>query len=231
MKMPALIAGQLSGVTAVAVVLLLSACAVKPPSPDWQMNAQSAMDRSVSAYLSGNTRVEALEFDKARSEIARTGRPELMARVELLRCAGRVASLVFESCSGFEKLRPDANPPERAYADYLGARLQPQDIGLLPPQQRAAASANADVTAVKSIADPLSRLVAAGVLFQSGQASPAIMTLAVDTASHQGWRRPLLAWLLVQARRAEQAGDLTEAERLRRRISLVQDSPATGPKP
>lgn len=229
MKMPTLFAGLFSRGSALAMALLLSACASKPPPPDWQMNAQSAMDRSVSAYLAGNTRVEALEFDKARSEIARTGRPELMARAELLRCAGRVASLVFEACSGFEKLRQDAKPPERAYADYLGARLQLQDIKLLPPQQRAAASA--DAGAVKSITDPLSRLVAAGVLFQTGQASPAIMALAVETASAQGWRRPLLAWLLVQAQRAEQAGDTQEAQRLRRRIALVQDAPGTGDKP
>lgn len=231
MKMPTLFAGLFSRASALAMALLLSACASKPPPPDWQMNAQSAMDRSVNAYLAGNTRVEALEFDKARSEIARTGRPELMARAELLRCAGRVASLVFEACSGFEKLRQDANPPERAYADYLGARLQLQDINLLPPQQRAAATASADAASVKSISDPLSRLVAAGVLFQRGQASPAIMTLAVETASAQGWRRPLLAWLLVQAQRAEQAGDTQEAERLRRRIALVQDAPSAGNKP
>jgi hypothetical protein len=234
MNTPPLFAGPfscLSRLAALAALLLLCACASKPPIPDWQLNTQSAMDRSVNAYLAGNTRIEILEFDKARSEIARTGRPELMARAELLRCAGRVASLVFEGCSGFEKLRQDANPAERAYADYLGARVQPQDISLLPPQQRAAASASADAATVKGIADPLSRLVAAGVLFQTGQASPAIMALAVDTASTQGWRRPLLAWLQVQAQRAEQAGDLAESGRLRRRIALVQEAPGAGHKP
>lgn len=232
MNTPSLFAGPfscLSRLAALAALLLLCACASKPPIPDWQLNTQSAMDRSVNAYLAGNTRIETLEFDKARSEIARTGRPELMARAELLRCAGRVASLVFEACSGFERLRQDANPPERAYADYLGARVQPLDISLLPPQQRAAASA--DVTSLKNMADPLSRLVAAGVLFQTGQVSPAIMALAVDTASTQGWRRPLLAWLQVQAQRAEQAGDLAESGRLRRRIALVQEAPGAGHKP
>jgi hypothetical protein len=73
--------------------------------------------------------------------------------------------------------------------------------------------------------DPLSRLVAAGALFQSGRASPAVVAQAVDTASAQGWRRPLLAWLGVQARLAEQASDADGAARIRRRIQLVQGKP------
>ena len=35
------------------------------------------------------------------------------------------------------------------------------------------------------------------------------------------WRRPLLAWLGVQAQRAEQAGATDEAQRLRRRMALA----------
>jgi len=49
-----------------------------------------------------------------------------------------------------------------------------------------------------------------------------MITLAVDTASAQGWRRPLLGWLKVQALRAERAGDADAAQRLQRRIDLVQ---------
>jgi hypothetical protein len=50
------------------------------------------------------------------------------------------------------------------------------------------------------------------------------MATAVDTASAQGWRRPLLAWLNVQLQRAEKAGDAQEADRLRRRLALVQET-------
>jgi hypothetical protein len=90
------------------------------------------------------------------------------------------------------------------------------------------ASANlgvdAALEAVRSIEDPLSRLVAIGVLFQSGRASPTAIALAVDTASAQGWRRPLLAWLNVQLELAERAGNADEALRLRRRIGMVLGS-------
>jgi primosomal protein N'' len=75
---------------------------------------------------------------------------------------------------------------------------------------------------LQAIDDPLSRLIAAALLFRAGKASPEMITLAADTASAQGWRRPLLAWLKVQALRAERVGAADEAQRLRRRIELVQ---------
>ena len=90
----------------------------------------------------------------------------------------------------------------------------------------------AAVQALQGITDPMSQLVAAGVLFRREQAGPDALALAVETASSQGWRRPLLAWLGVQRLRAEKAGDTSETERLRRRIELVQNAPvATKPAP
>jgi len=104
----------------VVAAALLSACSSKPPVPDWQMNAQGSAQKALEAYLSGNPRVEQLEWDRARAEVARTGRPDLLARLELMRCAAQVASLVPGPCERFEPLRADAAAPERAYADYLG---------------------------------------------------------------------------------------------------------------
>ena len=208
------------------VALLIGACASGPPVPDWESNAKTSMDHAVAAYLAGDTRLANSDFERARSEIARTGRIDLLGRAELVRCAARVASLVFEPCEGFEKLRADAPAAERAYADYLAARVQPQDIALLPPQQRAVAATNLSAEAanaeLRGIEDPLSRLVAIGVLFQAGRAHPTAIADAVETASAQGWRRPLLAWLNVQLALADKAADANESARLRRRISVVQ---------
>lgn len=204
---------------------LLTACANSPPVPDWQANAKAATERSIAAYLVGNARIDAAELARARSEVARTGRTDLLARVELSHCAAQVASLVFGPCAGFEPLRADAAAPERAYADYLLARAAPADMALLPEAHRGVAAA--------SIADPLARLIAAGVQFEAGRADPALIALAIDTASAQGWRRPLLAWLGLQLKRAEQAGagSAAETERLRRRIALVEGVPAAATSP
>ena len=209
---------------ALSATVLLSACAGGPAPPDWQLQAHSALDRSVTAYLGGDSRVAAQAFDLARAQVERTGRIDLLARTELLRCAAQVASLVFDACDGFEALRVDAAAPERAYADFLAGTLQPQDIVQLAPSQRAVASkdpAQNAAPALRDLSDPLSRLVAAGVLMRGGRASPEVISLAVDTASSQGWRRPLLSWLNLQALRADQAGATADAERLRRRIKLV----------
>ena len=159
--------------------------------PTGRLNAKSAsLDRRRPIPVTGDARRSArAEFERARGQIARTGRPDLMARAELMRCAARVASLVFEPCAGFEKLRVDAPAAERAYADHLAARATPDSVALLPEAQRGVAKGASDeaaAAAVKGIDDPLSRLVGAGVLFQSGRATPGLMTLAVETASRAG---------------------------------------------
>ena len=203
--------------------MLLSACSSGPKPADWQLESKGAMERAIAAYLQGNSRVEAAELARARLELSATGRVDLLARAELLSCASRVASLVFEPCAGFEKLRQDAPPAERAYADYLAGKLQPQDINLLPKSQQLSAQAAISRVqpAIESIADPLAKLVASGTAMQAGNATPALVQAAVDAASSQGWRRPLLAWLGVQLKLFEAGGNRAEAERIQRRIALT----------
>lgn len=206
------------------LALVLTACSSKPPVPDWQMNAHGAAQKAVQAYLAGETRMATLEFARARQETARTGQPALLAQVHLLECAAQVASLEMSPCSTFEALRPDASDAQSAYADYLAGALPAASAALLPQSQQAVAVAT-DATAaatLAAIADPLSRLVAAGVLLRTDRANPQTLQLATDTASAQGWRRPLLAWLLLRAQRADQAGDTQAAEKLRRRIAVVE---------
>jgi hypothetical protein len=92
---------------------------------------------------------------------------------------------------------------------------------LLPAQHRAVATG---AGAAAGIDDPLARLVATAVQLQRGKLSDAEMSAAVDAASAQGWRRPLLAWLGVAQQRARAAGRADEAGRLQRRIDLVGGS-------
>lgn len=210
----------------VATAIFLTGCAAGSPPVDWQLASKGAIERAVAAYLEGNPRVEAAELAQARLEISSTGRVDLMARAELLSCASRVASLVFEPCAGFEKLRADAPPAERAYADYLAGKLPLQDINLLPKDQQISAQATFSQSqiAIEKISNPLAKLVAAGTAFQAGTASPELVQAAVDAASSQGWRRPLLAWLGVQLKLFEASANVAEIARVQRRMALVSGS-------
>lgn len=196
---------------------LLAGCASKPLPPDWQANAKGALDASVDDYLKGHTAAAASEFREARAETAATGRLDHVAQVELVRCAAQAASLVFEDCPGYAALAADATPAQRAYAAYLAGQWDGLDVALLPEQHRAVVAGGA----LDRMEDPLSRMVAAGATFKAGRMTPAGIVLAVDTASNQGWRRPLLAWLGVQEQRARASGDTAAAEQIRRRMALV----------
>jgi hypothetical protein len=181
-----------------ALTLLAAGCAGGPQAPDWQENAAQALQAFQRQYFAGNTATAEAEFKNARAELARTGRADLVARAELVRCAVRAASLEFDDCPGFEALRYGARREELAYADYLAGR-----------GRHSAGD------------DALSRLVTAAVSLKSGGINPAGVSAAVDIASAQGWRRPLLAWLGVQEKRAADAGDSETAARIRRRIELI----------
>ncbi|MGQ0653228.1 MAG: hypothetical protein ACT4P4_13340 [Betaproteobacteria bacterium] len=194
MAFPARIRDQ----AAIALFLALAGCGGGPAPADWQLNAVQAMQGYERLYLRGDSKAAETEFDVARGELARTGRADLVARAELRRCAVRAAALELDDCPGFEKLRADAGKDELAYAEYL---------------RGSGSHAGGE--------DPLSRLVALAVQLRKNALPPADMTKAVDIASAQGWRRPLLAWLGVQMKRAEAAGDREAAERIGRRMGLV----------
>ncbi|TAK85644.1 MAG: hypothetical protein EPO20_11635 [Betaproteobacteria bacterium] len=183
-----------------ALILLAAGCAGGPQAPDWQAAAAQALQAFQRLYFAGSTDAAEAQFKTARSELASTGRADLVARAELVRCAVRTASLEFDDCPGFERLRYGARQEELDYANYLLGKAS-----------------------YKAGDDPLSRLVAFAVSLRNGVIDPAGISAAVDIASAQGWRRPLLAWLGVQLKRAEAAGDNDAAARLRKRIELVSE--------
>ena len=63
------------------VMLALAACGSNPPPPDWPLEAKGSSERAAEAWLSGNSRIEAAEFSRARAEVERTGQVALVARL------------------------------------------------------------------------------------------------------------------------------------------------------
>jgi hypothetical protein len=200
------------------LVLMLAGCASQPQPPSWEPNARDALDGYTDAWLHGDTAAADAEFARARRATASTGRFDLVAQAELVRCGVRAAALDYD-CAAFAAIASDATPAQRAYAAYLDGRWQGLDAALLPEQHRGVVGSGS----LAGVSDPLARLVAAGALLKVGRITPADIGTAVDTASGQGWRRPLLAWLGVQEQRAQAAGDVQAVERIRRRIALASE--------
>jgi hypothetical protein len=72
--------------------------------------------------------------------------------------------------------------------------------------------------------DPLSRLIGASLLLERKQVNDETLALATQTASDQGWRRPLLVYLKLRGSRAQERGDTDAQERLNVQIKLVEEA-------
>lgn len=198
------------------LAIVLAGCAATPQPPAWQNDVRDALDGFTDAWLHGDGGAADADFARARRAAGATGRFDNVAQAELVRCGVRAAALDYD-CPGFAAIAQDATPAQRAYAAYLDGRWQGLDASLLPAQHRAVVASGS----LAGVADPLARLVAAGALLKAGRIAPGDVGAAVDAASNQGWRRPLLAWLGVQERRALAAGDDAAARAVRRRIELA----------
>jgi hypothetical protein len=149
------------------------ACASGPPTPDWQHGcARRAGSGGGGRSARRQPHRQALEFDRARAEIARTGRPDLLARAELLRCATQRGqpgnwnpAPVSRRCAPMP--HPQNGPmPTTCWASWTGAqhgaaarRPSRPPGGRLAPSTTVSA---ADAALQAAMADPVSRLVAAG---------------------------------------------------------------------
>lgn len=211
----------------IALFLLTCAGCAVAPAPAWKSDAHDALEGFAAAYLAGDSRSAQHYLDAARSAVTGTGRADLVARVELYRCAIGTAALDYEACKGVDAWRDDLVPEDRAYALFLEGALDASGAVGLPDRYRQVAAARDDqarLQRLQEIEDPVSRLVASGALFRGGELPPAGISVAVDTASGQAWRRPLLAWLNVQLVLAQEKGDAAAADAIRRRIDIAGGS-------
>jgi hypothetical protein len=214
--------------------LLLAACANQPVPPDWLLTARTASEQHARLYLEGRDRLARSQLQIAREAASRTGDARHMARIELHACAAAVASLYRFDCPAFSPLAEDADPDATAYFRYLAGQMRGQmreqageqsndrpgtaDLPRLPPAQQTAWK---KPERLADIPDPLSRLVAAAVLLQAGRLPPQGVQIAIDTASAQGWRRPLANWLRLEEERLQRQGDAAAAAAVARQLERV----------
>ncbi len=199
-------------------IALLTACANHSPPPDWLITADNAINSHARLWLEGRDKLATGQLAVAREAVSRTGDASQLARIELHACAARLASLQGGECPAFLPLAQDAGQAENVYAAYLAGHFVAVNGKFLPEMQRKALE---NPNKLKDIGDPLSRLVAAATLLNAGRLSPAGISLAIETAAEQGWRRALLAWLNVEKNRLQENGDQVANEAITRRIARV----------
>jgi hypothetical protein len=209
---------------AMAGLLLLGACGSTPPA--WKTDTAVLIERYKSYALRGENTLAERAFEQAVAATGSTGQIAGTAHLWLVRCAIRRAMLIDDACAEYAELaRYASDPADRAYYRFLTLQWETLDTALLPAHHRALLAAGDRSARLAALDDPLARLLDASLLVMRGEAHDDTLTLATDTASAQGWRQPLLTYLLLREARARAAGDEATRAVLRRRIDLVDPHP------
>lgn len=213
---------------ALACLILLGACGSGgPPPPDWKTDAADLVERYKKHALQGENSLAERYFQQAVAATGGAGRVADTARLWLVHCATRRAMLIDDACGEYVELaRYEPNAVDQAYYRFLSLDWEAVDIAQLPQQHRDLVRAlpAARPGLLAGIDDPLARLLDAGLLVMRQEADAGALALAVETASFQGWRQPLLTYLKLQEKQAAAQNDASEQARLAQRIRLVEQS-------
>lgn len=213
------------GIGAALALALLAACA-HAPNPAWRSEAHTALGQYESLFLRGESRLAQTNFERALKEASATGDFVQVNTLHLARCALQTAVLEFTTCPAYHGQM--STPAQEAYLRFIRGIWTEEDVERLPAQYRKFAASAAQPPAalnqvIADIAAPRSRLVAIAVAVERRQHDQGTLELAVETASREGWRKPLLVYLGHLKRLAEQRGDKQAAQQLGERIELILD--------
>ena len=219
-----------------AGLLSLTACGSSgPPVPDWKSDSVDFIERYKKHALLGENTLAERYFQQALRATGGAGRVSETGRLWLVHCATRRAILLDDDCSEYVDLaKVETSAEDRAYYQFVTLNWSELDASRLPAQYAGlvkvdAARVNTQITTIE---DPLSRLLAASLITLRGQADHATLVLAMETASTQGWRQPLLTYLKLLEKSALERGATNEQQNYAVRIRLIEEAlrkPTTKP--
>lgn len=186
----------------VAFCFLLAGCGASQPVPDWLNASHSQLEAYQKNYLSGSDKLAALRFKGAINDIKKSGDLEMLARAYLIRMALQRAVLEEPDAEDYLKIAAlQSMPTNRNYYAFLKGEPAQVDEKLLPAQYQGLLNnlrpegEEGRLAAIGKMQNPLSQLIAMGVLVYRNQESEALLQRAVAVASAQGWKKALLAYL------------------------------------
>jgi hypothetical protein len=210
--------------------LVIAGCSSKP-APAWIAAGHQQLETFKRDFLTGQPpQVTDLHFRMATEEIKKSGDLDLLGKAWLTRMALHAAVLEESEKAEYGKIAA-ASPSPANSNFYLFLTGEPSmvDAALLPAQYRPflkalqSRDAAETVKRITEIDDPLSRLIAAGLAMRSGTANEALLKAASETASQNGWKRALVAWLECLSRFYERTGEVAKAATVRQRLKLMTD--------
>jgi len=210
-------------------VLLLAGCGAKP-APVWIAAGHKQLETFKLDFLTGREpAITEIHFRRAVEEIKKGGDADLLGKAWLTRMALQVA--VREELEEGEYLKTEnaeAVPANRNFYRFLKGDAATVEVSLLPEPYRPfwmafrSGDAAKAAVAIAAIEDPLSRLIATGLAVRRGLEKEVILRTAVETASQNGWKRALLAWLERLKSSHEAAGDAAKASAIKSRIDMMK---------
>lgn len=215
----------------VCLLLLIQGCGFNQ-KPAWLIIGSKKLETFKANYLSGaEPSVTEANFKGSIEEIKKSGNLDLLQKAWLTRMA--VQGAVFKEMEegDYRKIAAVTPFPENDnFYAFLKGDVSAVDIKLLPEQYRdfAGSLLKGDLLKIdKAVAsmkeDPLSRLIAAGIAVRRGIESEAIIQAAVETASINGWKMALTAWLDRLAAFYKRAGNAVKAAEIQRQIELIEE--------
>jgi len=215
-----------------ACLLLLAGCGGKTLPPDWKVDSADLIERYQKHELRGENILADRYFQQAVHAAGSAGQVAETARLWLVRCAVRRASLDDDDCSEYVELaKLETTDEDRAYYQFITLDWSRVDASRLPKHYAALVAGAADKrhAQVEGINAPLSRLLAASLVVKRGEADDALLSLATETASAEGWKRPLLVYLKLAEKRASERQDEAALAAIQARIRLVEQPFSASP--
>jgi hypothetical protein len=197
--------------------------------PDWKNIGYNQLENYKKNYLIGRDFIAETNFRKATDEIKNSGDLDTLAKTYLTKFGVQTAVLETfrdDEYLDIEEILP--NPDYLNFFNFLRGIIAYVDGGRLPSRYRGVYHAiQAKDTAelerqINGIDDPLSRLIATGVAVKQQCYNESILKDAVDTASANGWRKPLLVYLAQLQLLYEKDKSAEKADKIRKTILLLK---------
>ena len=209
-------------------LLIICGCSAKT-APEWKAASFYHLEEYKKLFLDGKDQLAAIHFQRAIDELKSSGNLSLLMTVYLTRSALQVSVLdVPDNREYLETAKAAPDEDSHQYYLLLEGKFAQLKINRLPAPYQGLAAAlekrdEGDVLEeINGIKDDLSRLIAIGLAVRHQVENEAILTNAVDLASANGWRKPLLVYLDRLKSFYLKSNEPDKAEQIRLKIELLK---------